>query len=302
MARSRRRRADLPVDLAVRAVFGLALALPYCVRLRFMGWFVSRVLAPVAGWRKRIRDNLDHVLPDLPAEDRRRLERSVPENVGRTLIEIYSGREFFDHVATMPIEGPGLPVVEEAHRKGKPVIFVTGHFGNFTAARVALLSRGYPVGGLYRPMRNRHFNRHYVRALSAIGEPLFPSTRDGLGHLLRYLKTGGMVAFLIDIWAKDGEPLSFFGEPAPTALSAAQLALRNKAPLIPVYSVRQPDGLSFRTTFEAPVPHTDATTMTQALNDSLECQVRRHMDQWFWIHRRWKPERQRTDAAAKIGP
>jgi KDO2-lipid IV(A) lauroyltransferase len=33
-------------------------------------------------------------------------------------------------------------------------------------------------------------------------------------------------------------------------------------------------------------------TMTQALNDSLEAQTRKHMEQWFWVHRRWKPARQ----------
>jgi KDO2-lipid IV(A) lauroyltransferase len=47
--------------------------------------------------------------------------------------------------------------------------------------------------------------------------------------------------------------------------------------------------------------------MTQAINDSLEAEVRGHMEQWFWIHRRWKPDRtkkpgQGTRAAASTGP
>jgi len=60
--------------------------------------------------------------------------------------------------------------------------------------------------------------------------------------------------------------------------------------------------MDFTIQTDAPVPHTDAITMTQALNDSLEHVVRQHMGQWLWIHRRWKPERQRTRAAAKIDP
>jgi KDO2-lipid IV(A) lauroyltransferase len=66
------------------------------------------------------------------------------------------------------------------------------------------------------------------------------------------------------------------------------MALKMKAELIQVYAVRQPDGLTFRILVDAPVPHSDAETMTQALNDALEARVRDHMDQWFWIHRRWK--------------
>ena len=80
------------------------------------------------------------------------------------------------------------------------------------------------------------------------------------------------------------------------------MALKYDAPLVPVYGLRQPDGLSFRVIVEAPVPPGDPMAMTQALNDSLAALVRRHPEQWFWIHRRWKPERQRARAAARIGP
>ncbi|MEF9606081.1 lauroyl acyltransferase, partial [Paracoccus sp. PXZ] len=55
-----------------------------------------------------------------------------------------------------------------------------------------------------------------------------------------------------------------------------------------IAGVRQPDGLSFRVEVGEPVPHSDAATMMQALNDDLERLVRAHMEQWFWVHRRWK--------------
>jgi KDO2-lipid IV(A) lauroyltransferase len=103
-----------------------------------------------------------------------------------------------------------------------------------------------------------------------------------------------------------GPALPFFGKPAPTALSAAEMALKYDAALVPIYGIRQPDGLSFEIRVEDPIPHTDPETMTRALNASLEALVRDHMDQWFWIHRRWKPGRQariqRRRAAATTGP
>jgi KDO2-lipid IV(A) lauroyltransferase len=58
--------------------------------------------------------------------------------------------------------------------------------------------------------------------------------------------------------------------------------------LVPVYGIRQADGLHFDLLIEAPIPHTDPVTMTQALNDSLATQVRLRPEQWFWVHRRWR--------------
>ena len=80
---------------------------------------------------------------------------------------------------------------------------------------------------------------------------------------------------------------------ALTALSSAELALRYDALVVPTYGIRRADG-GFDLIVEAPVPHSTAEAMTQALNDSLEAQVMAHMDQWLWTHRRWKAPRRKA--------
>jgi KDO2-lipid IV(A) lauroyltransferase len=97
-----------------------------------------------------------------------------------------------------------------------------------------------------------------------------------------------MVGMLIDQHMGQGTALDFMGQPAMTALSAAELALKYNCLLVPVYGIRQADGLHFDLVVEAPIAPSDAVTMTQALNDSLAAQVRRRPEQWFWVHRRWK--------------
>jgi KDO2-lipid IV(A) lauroyltransferase len=298
-AGAKRSASEWWIDRALRAAMWLAMRLPYKTRVRGFGWLMSRVVAPLAGWNKRVRENLAYVCPDLDPQEVDRLCRGVTDNAGRTMIEIYSGSEFIDHISRMPMHGPGLETLERAHADGRPVVIVTGHFGNYDASRAALIRRGYRVGALYRPMNNAFFNEHYVRAISTIGEPVFPRGRRGYGNLLRFVRDGGMAGFLVDQYVASGADLDFFGKLAPTALSAAELALRYDAPLIPTYGIRQPDGLSFEIVVEAPIPHSDAETMTQALNDSLEAVTRKHMEQWFWIHRRWKPHRQKMRAPAQ---
>ncbi|MCA0272729.1 MAG: lysophospholipid acyltransferase family protein [Proteobacteria bacterium] len=280
--------SDRLVDRAFRVLLWCALRLPYAVRVPVAGWVISRLVAPLAGYTRRVRENLALVCPDLPEAEVRRLVRAVPDNVGRTTIELYSGKDFIDRIRDLPLTGPGAAALEAAHAEGRPVILATGHFGNYDVARGALVARGYSVGGLYKPMTNPLFNAHYVAAISEIGKPLFPRGPRGLGDMVRFLKSGGMLGIVMDQRMIHGIPATFFGARALTATSAADLALKYGADLIPIYGIRRPDGLNFDIHVEKPIPHSDAATMTQAVNDNLEALVRQHMDQWFWIHRRWK--------------
>ncbi|WP_378945027.1 lysophospholipid acyltransferase family protein [Paracoccus sp. R86501] len=280
---------DRAGNAAFLAIMGLARALPYERRIPAIGWVFSHLIAPVAGWRRRIRDNLRLARPDLSDAEVEDLVRRVPDNAGRSLAEIYSGDQFTTRIRDAdPLEGPGLSDLEAAFDSGRPVILGCAHFGNYDAMRAALSGRGWPVGALYRPMNNEAFNRHYVPAITAIAEPVFPRGRSGLAAMLRFLRGGGWLALGFDQFAHDGAELRFFDLPSRTVLTPAELAKRYEALLIPIAAIRQPDGLSFRVHVGAPIEHDEPRQMMQALNDDLEQLVRQHMDQWFWIHRRWK--------------
>jgi len=288
--RTRRKRlGDWFSNCIVRLVLGILLRLPWRMRLRLAASFASRIIAPIAGWRRRIRDNLTKILPGLPSSEIKRLEREVPENVGRTFVEIYSPNEFMARMKNEELTGPGVQALEDARQNGRPVLLVTGHIGNYDAVRIALLLRGYPVGGLYKPMANPYFNEHYVRAIEKIGKPMFPKSRAGMAGMLKFLRKGGMLGIVLDQHMARGAPLTFMGEPALTALSAAELALKFDALVVPVYGIRRPD-LGFDLIVGHEIPKGSAEEMTQALNDDLEVQVNAHPEQWIWMHRRWRPE------------
>lgn len=272
-------------------MIGAALWLPYRWRIPAMGWLMARVIGPLAGGHRRVGANLAHVWPETSPARCRQIGTQAMDNLGRATIEIFSGPEFARRAAGMPVEGPGLATLEQAQRDGRPVVLVTAHFGNYDAWRAALLARGFRIGAFYRPMRNPVFNRRYVAAMERIGTPMFPAGREGMAAMLRFLRDGGMLTLVSDHQIGTGVPLDFLGQPALTALSAAELALRHDAPLVPLYAIRQPDGLSFRTVIEAPIPPSDPRTMTQALNDSAGALIRAYPGQWFWLHRRWKAAR-----------
>ncbi len=297
---------DWLTDRVLRGLIWLALCLPLRLRLWLMGRSVARVIAPLAGYRARAMANLAHVWPDLPEAEARRIADAVADQAGRTMIENYGVAELRARMAEAPVGGPGLKAIEEARAQGRPVLFVTGHYGNFEAPRAALVARGYQIGGLYRPMSNPFFNAHYAQNMHALSGPVFEQGRRGTMGLIRHVREGGMAVLLFDVYDSAGAVFDFLGKPAPTLTSAADIALKTGALLVPFFGIRQPDGVSFDCVFEAPIPHSDALAMTQEMSARLEARIAEDPTQWFWIHRRWKPKRQkkrqRKRAAAKTGP
>jgi KDO2-lipid IV(A) lauroyltransferase len=265
----------------------LSRTLPYRWRVPLAGWLTSRVLGPLAGYSRRVRENLALVRPDLPAPEVARITRGVTDNAGRNMMEHFSP-EFTDRHRNVPTRGPGIEVLRRAHAENRPAVIVSAHLASFNAARVGVLKEGIELACFYRAMTNRPFNARYVAAMARVSAPILEQSRAGVAQMVRHLRKGGMVGILADINAHDGVPLEFFGKPALTTLSPAEMALKYDAPLVPVFATRQPDGLGFEVVFEGEIPRSDPVTMMRDYNRRLEAMVRANMDQWFWIHRRWK--------------
>ncbi|MGA9433390.1 MAG: lysophospholipid acyltransferase family protein [Roseobacter sp.] len=289
-----KRTLDYLSNLAIEAIIAIGLALPYAWRVKLVGRIMQHVVGPLAGYRARALDNLAFIWPDKPLADRKAIANRCLNNVGRTFIENYSSKQFPERLADNPLEGAGVAALEAAASQGQPVILVTGHYGNYEAVRAALVARGYDVGGLYRNMRNPYFNAHYVRTMEAFGGPVFPQGRKGTAGFVRHLKQGGQLVLLFDQHVRRAPVMDFLGKPARTAVSAAELALRYNAVLVPFYGIRGPDGLSFNTVLEAPIPHSTPNQMTQEVTDSLARRVMEDPTQWFWVHKRWRVAPKKT--------
>lgn len=278
---------DWMTDAMFRGIIAALMKLPYEKRVPAMGRIMARALAPLAGYQKRAETHLALIYPDMPASDRKAIARACCDNFGRTIIENYSWPELGKRMAQVTPGGAGLDALQEAAAQNRPVIFATGHFGNHEAARHLLTAKDYTVGGFYRPMNNPFFNAHYVDTMSAWGGPVFAKGKQGTLGFVRHLRGGGMGTIFIDVAARE-EVLPFLGHPARTSLSAAKMALRLDALILPYFAIRQADGLSFKVEVEAPIPHGDPRDMTLEMNARLEEQITRNPAQWFWVHRRWK--------------
>lgn len=277
---------------AGNVVFGALLTVlsvvPFSARVSAMGVLTARAIGPALGYRRRLLDNLALVYPDMPDARRRAFARACLDNFGRTVMENFFAEDFSRHLDGSVLEGDGLAALADARARGRPVLIAVAHFGNHEVPRHLLSGLGDRVGGMFRPMSNGYFDRRYRRTLEAVGTDIFPQGRQGTAAFLKFLQSGGWGELYYDLHQPKGDILPFMGHPAATPISAARIALKVDAPLVPVFAIRQSDGHRFRCIVEAPVTPGDPLTMTLELNRRLEARIAETPTQWLWVHRRWK--------------
>jgi KDO2-lipid IV(A) lauroyltransferase len=293
-------------DRILRGVIWSATRLPIRTRLSLVSWIVRKLVAPLTKWHARVDANIEHVWPETPQAKRRAIADQAIDNLSRNFIEGYDVPELRARATHFGATGDGLAAIEQARTEGRPVLFLGAHFGSVECTRAALVDQGYTVGALYRPMSNPYFNEHFSNNYHALSEPAFAQGRKGTLGLMKHLKAGGMAVLLFDLYDSSGVPIDFLGKPAPTVTSAADIALRTGALLVPFFGIRHSDGYGFTPTFEAPIPHGDPVEMMQEATRRLEARIEENPGQWMWMHRRWKPKRQakrqRKRAAAEMAP
>ena len=187
----------------------------------------------------------------------------------------------------------------EAHKKGKGLILLTGHFGNWEVSTVAGISQFPQFKGLFhfvrRPLKPELLNQLVTRRFRRAGFGTI-AKRGSLDTILDLLAGGAVVVYVFDQHAggKEGVVVDFFGHPAGTFKSPALIAMTSGAPVIPATSWREPDGTHVLR-FEDPIPLVDCEDTgeairqnTRAFNAALERLLLRHPEQWIWMHKRWK--------------
>lgn len=244
--------------------------------------------------------------------------RGMWEHLFRVVIEIVQLRRKVrgENVLDLVEYGPGRQACWRAFNSGRPVILVSGHFGNWEVANTAFGLFGYPMGVVARDLDNPYLHDWFQRFREHTGHRLF--SKDGASEqMLPQLARRGHVGLLCD---QDAGPrglfVNFFGKPASTFKSIALVALEYRAVICVGGAIRLPDrtGSSghqelgwprFELICEEVIdPETIDSSdpvgeITQRYTTALERLVRRAPEQYFWVHRRWKSVPQQRRASRK---
>jgi len=188
----------------------------------------------------------------------------------------------------------GREHLDSALECGRGVMLLTAHLGNWEMVGARIAAEGYRLNVIARPQRDDRLT-DYIRRTREVAGMRVLDREVAVRRSLLALRRNELVGILLDQNAgDDGVFVDFFGQPASTAPGAAAFALRTGAAVLPTFGSRNADN-SHAIEIGEPVPlmktgdrEQDILANTARYTKIIEEQIRRHPDQWFWLHKRWK--------------
>lgn len=287
----------------LRAAIAMLTKIGFTRAARFGQWLGQLGYWPFGIRRWVVERQLACAFPEWKRERVRAVARGSYANLGRTSVETallpsQSAAQIIDLFERVE----GWDVVEERLARGRGLIVVTGHLGNWELGGAYLAARGLHVDAVARHMANPLFDRYLTRTRESLGMTV---VHDHLAvrRVPRSLREGRTVAFLVDQGAIGlaSTWVPFFGRLAKTPRGPAVFALRLNAPMVLGVAVRQASG-RYRLLFEAidvnPAGEREQEVdrIVTAYTAALERRVREAPEQYFWQHRRWKHQQPGTPA------
>jgi KDO2-lipid IV(A) lauroyltransferase len=301
--RSPRRRArsgplDRLVFAGVRLALGVLRALPLAWAMRVCE-LVTLVTYAVARPLRRVgMTNLAIAFPERSLHEHRRILRASMLNLGRMAAELAHldrfGPDDLRRMVTFEDEAWWTENIGRAGEKGALVL--SGHFGNWELLVYAHGMRGFPVSMVHRTIANPFVDR-WLNALRARAGTQLVRKRHAAGGVLKALHDHELLVLPFDqnSTRRLGVFVDFFGLAASTNSGIARLALRTGAPVVPVFIVREGWSAQHRV-YVLPIMYAersgdfeqDVQKATERFSRVFEEMVRRHPEQWLWVHKRWK--------------
>ena len=187
--------------------------------------------------------------------------------------------------------------IQKALEAGKPIIFITAHYGVWELASLACGAKFGPITVVGRPLDSKKMDEILTENRNQLDVTLVPK-KGAMRHLLQTIKKGHNVGLLVDqnTARHDGIVIDFFGKPARHTPAAAMLARRTGAAVIPIF-VQTDDYRSYRIKVYPPIamqkseqPDEDIRRHVQTQADVTEQAIRERPDLWFWLHKRWRKD------------
>ena len=278
-----------------------------------LGWFVGLMPGRFQAWVGVLLGRFLHLLKFRVLVVRGNLQKVFPgESVERVRLREKTEDRFFEHLGRLFLNflclfGPwkreverfgtfeGIEHWKQADAKGKGVIFISSHLGNWEMMAAAGSLQGMDVLLVTKKLKPVWFHDAIEQGRAQAGVRCTYEPRT-LKDVLRHLGKGGAVGFVIDQYA--GPPVGirvpFFGIPVGTQSAPAVLAKRTGAVVLPVSGYWK-SPTEFVTRIEEPVqwiedgdPNREIAINTEVFSRKVESWILAHPEQWLWTHRRFK--------------
>ena len=234
--------------------------------------------------------NLAMALPELDERARTRIADGVFQSIARLLVTFARFPRITGANVKDWIRYEGYEHFEDALRRGRGVLFATAHLGNWELSAFAHAILAQPMYVIARPLDNRRIDALVTRRRTLSGNTIVDK-REFARPILKALGENQAVGILVDQNAspEQGMFVDFFGVPACAFTGFAKIAAHSGAAVIPGFALWSESERRYVLRFDPPLEITgDEQADTARIQSHLELAIRRHPDQWLWIHRRWR--------------
>lgn len=224
-----------------------------------------------------------------------RIAKGCYRNLGRSFVEfsrmMTDNREYIEK----NIEIEGFENYLSAKEKGRGVLYLTGHCGNWELMALSQSLKGYPFSIVVRPIDNTYLNRKVEEIRTRYGNRIIEK-KKAMREILRCLHEDGTIGVLLDqnVTSKEGVFVDFFGEPACTNRGMAQIAIKTETPVLSAF-IHYLGGGRHRIIVGEEIelkrsgnPEMDMISNTAKFTKVIEDHIRQYPEEWLWLHRRWK--------------
>ena len=269
------------------------------------GQFLGRQLGRLA-WhvarreRNRALRNIAIAFPDWTDAERRKTIRAMFRHFGMSLFELTWLPNMNAKLREETTIIDGTPRILELLDSGRGVIMFTAHIGNWEWLSYVMGTYGRPVSVLHRERDQPEMNQYIIDLRAAAGvRTIGRGTTTSAKQMIQTIREGGMLAFVIDQNIRtESVKVPFFGRPALTPIGPVKFAIRTEAWISISYIHRLPDGRHHAQFLEPFQVHRDDDPLELAarITRLYEEEIRRHPEQWVWVHDRWR-ERPQWDVS-----
>jgi len=245
--------------------------------------------------RKTAEVNLRIAFPEWSDAQRRAAVHGMLRNFGWMATEFARFPKYSKENIEQIVALDGHENFLEGQRRGKGVLYLTGHIGAWELSSFAHALYGFPLHYMARRIDNPRIDRlvNGYRCMSG-NRPIFKN--ESARVMLKVLKEAGTIGILADQNAMPQEAafVDFFGKMASTTTGIARVALHTDAAVVPGYAIWDEASGKYRLRFEPPVElirtgdtERDVFENTQKFTKVIEEIIRKYPEQWVWVHGRW---------------
>jgi KDO2-lipid IV(A) lauroyltransferase len=245
--------------------------------------------------KKTTIENLTNAFPEYSPGKIKQIAFGSYKSFAIALIEILSVPWMNKDDIINSVKCSNINLVKEKYNENKGVILLTAHYGNWEFLALSIgLQADISFAVVVKAQRNTYVSDWLNKMRCKWGNNVVP-LGISIRQIYKELKNKNVVAMVADQRGPfDGVRVNFFDRRTSVYSGPAVLALKTKAPILYAISVRQPDSSYVCEFFEIKIndlPDNEEdkiVELNQRMTDFLESYIRKHPEQWLWMHKRWK--------------